>query len=134
MKIEEGAIEGNCTIHHQHCSRGKVRRSSIRKKGKCFLGLISGHIIKHRDSQYKCQKCGGHHHVSICEKNANKPPAPGGKVEQQRDHVRQQQINQPSTKSETAQKTQTETSTLYVESNTAVLLQTAQSLVGSNCV
>ena len=107
-----------------------ARRAILRKKGKCFLCLRSGHIIKHCDSQYKCQKCGGHHHISICEKNANKPPAPGGKVEQQRDPVRQQQVNQPSTKSETAQGTQTETSTMYVESNTAVLLQTAQSLVG----
>ena len=114
-----------------------ARRAILRKKGKCFLCLRSGHIIKHCDSQYKCQKCGGHHHLSICEKNANKPPAPGGKVEQQHDPVRQQhdpvrqqQVNQPSTKSETAQGTQTETSTMYVESNTAVLLQTAQSLVG----
>jgi hypothetical protein len=121
-----------CSKQHTSASRPIVtdvaaRRAILRKKGKCFLCLRSGHIIKHCDSQYKCQKCGGHHHLSICEKNANKPPAPGGKVEQH-DPVRQQQVNQPSTKSETAQGTQTETSTMYVESNAAVLLQTAQNL------
>ena len=103
-----------------------ARRAILRKKGKCFLCLRSGHIIKHCDSQYKCQKCGGHHHVSICEKNTFKPPVPGDKISQQHESTRNQQSNQP----KTAQGTQTESSTNYVESNTAVLLQTAQSLVG----
>ena len=106
-----------------------ARRAILRRKGKCFLCLRSGHIIKHCDSHYKCQKCGGHHHVSICEKNASKPPASRGKVEQQHEAAGSQQSNQPKTKSESTQGTQTEASTMYVESNTAVLLQTAQSFV-----
>ena len=105
-----------------------ARRAILRKKGKCFLCLKSGHIIKYCDSQHKCQKCGGHHHVSICEKNANKTPTLGSKLGQQQHPVGNQQENQP--KSETAQGTQTEASIMYVESNTVVLLQTAQSLVG----
>ena len=109
-----------------------ARRAILRKKGKCFLCLKSGHIIKYCDSQHKCQKCGGHHHVSICEKNANKPPTLGRKLGQQQNPMGNQQENQPKseTKSETAQGTQTEASIMYVESNTVVLLQTAQSLVG----
>ena len=109
-----------------------ARRAILRKKGKCFLCLKSGHIIKYCDSQHKCQKCGRHHHVSICEKNANKTPTLGSKLGQQQNPVGNQQENQPKlkTKSETAQGTQTEASIMYVESNTVVLLQTAQSLVG----
>ena len=109
-----------------------ARRAILRKKGKCFLCLKSGHIIKYCDSQHKCQKCGGHHHVSICEKNANKTPTLGSKLGQQQNPVGNQQENQPKseTKSEIAQGTQTEASIMYVESNTVVLLQTAQSLVG----
>ena len=109
-----------------------ARRAILRKKGKCFLCLKSGHIIKYCDSQHKCQKCGGHHHVSICEKNANNTPTLGSKLGQQQNPVGNQQENQPKseTKSEIAQGTQTEASIMYVESNTVVLLQTAQSLVG----
>ena len=109
-----------------------ARRAILRKKGKCFLCLKSGHIIKYCDSQHKYQKCGGHHHVSICE-NANKTPTLGSKLGQQQHPLGNQQENQPKseTKSETAQGTQTEASIMYVESNTVVvLLQTAQSLVG----
>ncbi len=89
-----------------------ARRTILRRKGKSFLCLRSGHIIKHCDSQYKCQKCGGNHHVSICEKNANKPPASGGKVGQQHEAAGSQQSNQPKTKSESTQGTQTEASTM----------------------
>ncbi len=89
-----------------------ARRAILRRKGKCFLCLRSGHIIKHCDSQYKCQKCGGHHHVSICEKNASKPPASGGKVGQQHEAAGSQKSNQPKTKSESTQGTQTEASTM----------------------
>ena len=106
-----------------------ARRAILRRKGKCFLCLKSGHI-KQCESPYKCQKCGGHHHISICEKNAIKPAAPGGKTSQQNESVGNHQSNHPQTKSETAQVTQTESSTIYLESNTAVLLQTAESLVG----
>ena len=109
-------------------------RAILRKKGKCFLCLKSGHIIKYCDSQHKCQKCGCHHHVSICEKNSSKPPTLGSKLGQQQHPVGNQQENQPKseTKSETAQGTQTEASIMYVESSTVVFLQTAQSLVGKD--
>ena len=126
-----------CSKQHTSASCPNVtdiaaRRAILRKKGKCFLCLKSGHIIKHCDSQRRCQKCGGHHHVSICEKNASKPPTLGSKLGQQQNPVSNQQENQPKseTKSEAAQGTQTEASIMYVESITVVLLQTAQSLVG----
>ena len=59
------------------------------------------------------------------------PPTLGSKLGQQQNPVGNLQENQPKseTKSETAQGTQTEASIMYVESNTGVLLQTAQSLV-----
>ena len=124
-----------CSKQHASASCSIVtditaRRAILRRKGNCFLCLRSGHIIKQCESQYKCQKCGGHHHISICEENAIKPPVPGGKTSQQNESVGNHQSNQPQTKLETAQGTQTESSIIYVESNTAVLLQTAESLVG----
>ena len=66
----------------------------------------------------------------ICEKNVNKPPTLGGKLGQQQDPVGNQPENKPKPKSEYARETQTEASTMYVESSTVVLLQTAQNLVG----
>ena len=62
--------------------------------------------------------------------NVNKPPTLGGKLRQQQDPVGNQPENKPKPKSESAQETQTEASTMYVESSTVVLLQTAQNLVG----
>ncbi|XP_028415550.1 uncharacterized protein LOC114538622 [Dendronephthya gigantea] len=107
-----------------------ARRAILRKKGKCFLCLRSGHIIKHCDSHYKCQKCGGHHHLSICEKNDSKPPAPGSEADQQHNPEQSQKDCKLKPKPDNGQETQSEASTMYVESNTAVLLQTAQGLVG----
>ena len=68
--------------------------------------------------------------MSICEKNANKFHSLGAKINPQQDREVSHQDNKTKTQTGTTQGTQTETSTMYVESNTAVLLQTAQSLVG----
>ena len=124
-----------CSKHHASASCSIVtyttaRRAIPRRKRKCFLCLKSVHIIKQFESLYKRQKCNGHHHISICQKIAIKSPAPGGKTSQQNESVGSQRSDQPQTKPETALGTQTESTTIYVESNTAVLLQTAESLLG----
>ena len=46
-----------------------ARKSCLRNKGKCFLCLKGGHIIRNCPSRFKCFKCGGRHNISICEPN-----------------------------------------------------------------
>ena len=42
------------------------RKQILKKKGKCFLCLKSGHLSRSCQSSVKCFKCQGAHHVSIC--------------------------------------------------------------------
>ena len=55
------------------------RKQILKKKGKCFLCLRSGHLSRSCQSSVKCFKCQGAHHVSICnnseqtQKNHEKP-------------------------------------------------------------
>ena len=91
-----------------------ARRAVLRKRGKCFACLRSGHIASNCPSKWKCPKCGYRHHISLCEgskrkddqtrnRNKRKPPQPTGK----------------------------ETSaTICINSSTLVLLQTARAMVG----
>ena len=48
----------------------KLRVSILRKKARCFVCLQSGHVSKNCKSDYRCNKCMGRHHISIC----GKPP------------------------------------------------------------
>ena len=53
-----------------------VRKSILRRKGRCFLCLKTGHIIRQCEAKYKCVKCKGRHNVSICEPQPQPPPPP----------------------------------------------------------
>ena len=44
-----------------------TRKSILRKRGRCYLCLKTGHIIRQCEAKYKCVKCKGRHNVSICE-------------------------------------------------------------------
>ncbi len=44
-----------------------ARRAILRRKGKCFACLKSGHIVRHCPSRFRCPKCGNNHHISLCE-------------------------------------------------------------------
>ena len=54
------------------------RKNIIRRKGRCYICLQSGHISRKCESKYKCVKCKGRHNVSICEppreNRGDKPP------------------------------------------------------------
>ena len=57
------------THHSAKCSTVtdvKERKKIIRQKGKCFLCLRSGHLLRNCTSTIKCYKCHGVHHTSIC--------------------------------------------------------------------
>ena len=66
-----------CKGNHKSVSCGVVtepdaRRSILRRKGKCFNCLQSGHISNNCSSGRKCYRCGGKHHTSICSTQVQK--------------------------------------------------------------
>ena len=44
-----------------------ARRGILRKYARCFICLKNGHISKNCVSDYKCNKCGKRHHISLCD-------------------------------------------------------------------
>ena len=61
-----------CQATHPSSRCSKVtnvpaRRKILRRSGRCFLCLKSGHIAKKCEKDYKCNKCLKHHHISICD-------------------------------------------------------------------
>ena len=44
-----------------------ARRESLKKQGRCFVCLRRSHLAKDCQSKIACFKCGGRHHVSLCE-------------------------------------------------------------------
>ena len=86
-----------------------ARRGILRRKGKCFLCLRSGHIMRSCPSKLRCFKCGGFHHTALCGDVPNREKKPAPELPKQ----------------------EATTSALCVDNKTSVLLQTAQNLVGS---
>ena len=43
------------------------RKQILRRKGRCYLCLKSGHLSRNCKSPVKCFKCQGAHHVAICD-------------------------------------------------------------------
>ena len=75
--------EGRCAFclgnhPHEEC-KGitdiEERKLLVRKYGRCFKCLNRGHLARDCQSKFKCHKCKGNHHVSLCE---TKPPEPSG--------------------------------------------------------
>ena len=89
-------------------------RAILRRKGKCFACLKSGHIVRHWPSKFRCPKCGNNHHISLCEGVKPKQNLP--KLNQGQQPI--QQGNQTS-------------ANVCANSNVSVLLQTASAMVGN---
>ena len=49
-----------------------ARKSILRRKGRCFICIKTGHIARFCQTTYRCVKCKGRHHVSICEQPMRK--------------------------------------------------------------
>ena len=61
-----------CNQNHQSSKCNVVtsaesRKQVLRKKGRCYLCLKSGHLSRNFKSSVKCFKCQGAHHVAICD-------------------------------------------------------------------
>ena len=48
-------------------SNAESSKQVLRKKGRCYLCLRSGHLSRNCKSPVKCFKCQGAHHVATCD-------------------------------------------------------------------
>ena len=103
----------------------EARKQSLRKSGRCFSCLRRGHLNRDCRSTNRCRTCGKGHHTSICSKLTTAPQPPSDT---------KATPTTPSTKPTAAPTldpsapifTSPPTSTsLYVDSSKAILLQTA---------
>ena len=98
----------------------QARIDLLKKYGRCFVCLRKDHISRNCPSKYKCHKCNGKHHISICQGHLNTVP-PTYPAHSVPTPVPEQQglTVQPGTNSVVC----------YSNSSTPVLLQTAQAIV-----
>ena len=73
-----------CVLQGEHYSAscGKVkdrvgRREVLRREGRCFLCLSSGHHVSDCSSSRQCQHCGRRHHQSLCGQNLSRQGSDG---------------------------------------------------------
>ena len=95
-----------------------TRKDLLRKYGRCYTCLRKNHISKDCHSSYRCRKCRGKHHISICSHHGSEQgtngPAPGSVQGSLRES------------SPDHSGTQRATSALCADVQTSVLLQTAR--------
>ena len=99
----------------------KTRRTILRRSGRCFVCLKSGHISTNCLSKAKCFNCDGRHHVAICERTKNVPSSRNLVTEEVTPY-----------RSEPSQDRSGDagTSAMHISNNgNSVLLQTAQAFV-----
>ena len=56
----------------------KARKNILRKARRCFCCLEVNHVVTKCTSDYRCNKCDGQHHISICDSDTSprQPPPP----------------------------------------------------------
>ena len=127
-------------------TEAQARRQSLQRSGRCFTCLRRGHVSRECRSNSRCHKCGGKHHVSLCTRSLSSMPADKGRqpgpplslpkshsnyntdvTSKTHTHSRQVSLNAdaPSFRS----KEPLSNTTLWICSDQAVLLQTAQTVV-----
>ena len=90
-----------------------ARKEALQISGRCYLCLRKGHLSRYCRSSAVCGKCCGRHHSSICASSnpsANEPSNPNNPQTSN-----QQQESHPPR----------QTSAMYVDAQTPILLQTA---------
>ena len=125
-----------CSQHHPASQCKTVtdirrRKESLMKSGRCFVCLRRGHIGRDCRSTTGCTGCGKKHHASICD--LSKPsqssnPQGSGSSPTRQTTTQSTQINSGQTqRSQTSQLAPV--LSMYINSRTPVLLQTAKALV-----
>lgn len=56
------------------------RKEILKRKGQCFMCLKRRHVASSCPLEYRCFKCCGWHHVSVCSANFQIPPTRKGNV------------------------------------------------------
>ena len=130
------------------CQPPQCQEAGLQKTGRYFVCLRRGHISRECHSRAKCPKCGGKHHVSICSKGSNSSCSSNVQMSNS-SLILSSQGDQPvpTTTSSHSVSTSTPRSTLnvgaptfnsqashqttllWVSSDRAILLQTAQATV-----
>eukprot|EP00112_Aurelia_sp_Birch-Aquarium-sp1_P000051 Seg1001.8 transcript_id=Seg1001.8/GoldUCD/mRNA.D3Y31 product="hypothetical protein" protein_id=Seg1001.8/GoldUCD/D3Y31 len=60
---EKEHLSRSCDVFTDHMARREI----LRKKGKCYVCLRSGHLARKCNSRFNCFKCRGRHHATICD-------------------------------------------------------------------
>lgn len=108
---EKEHLSRSCDVVTDHVARREI----LRKKGKCYVCLRSGHLARKCNSRFNCFKCRGRHHATICD-TYSKPRGEGN------------QSQSPMQNKEAEVQT---TANYHVSSENSVLLQTARADVCS---
>ena len=53
-----------------------TRKTILRKQGRCFVCLDTGHLMRNCQSKYTCNKCKKKHHISLCDANTSTSEVP----------------------------------------------------------
>ena len=93
-----------------------ARKEILKKKGQCFNCLRAGHIVRVWPSLHNYLKCQQRHHTSLCEKKENPSNQNEKKIPP---------VNEDSNNDQASERT----TSMFVNSHTALLLQTAQAYV-----
>ena len=89
----------------------------LRQKGRCFRCLRTGHLANQCENSKVCDICGLRHHASICENR--------GKEGQSIPHGRSTVTKEGSTLNPSVPSFEAPTTSMFVNSKSSVLLQTA---------
>ena len=125
---QQAHLSGTCKVVTQVDARKQI----LRKSGRCFSCLRRGHLSR-ECTKSRCSKCGGKHHFTICLKASTAPPNTP-------DTPPSSETSVHPTTSTTGQSTSglnpsvasfavIPTTSVYIDTNTTVLLQTARTLV-----
>ena len=121
-----------------------ARKEILKKQGQCFVCLTKGHMSRECRSNVRCFNCNNRHHNSICETRSGNPGYPqlrNRNSTQANLSVNRQRENQSSSDNDSQRpqaSTQTQnsnyispTTTMFVDANNSVLLQTAKGYISS---
>lgn len=112
---ERGHISSSCVV----VTDVNARKEALRKNGRCYVCLRKGHISRDCRSSGSCSKCRGRHHVTVCsrknESAGNPLTTPPGSLTEGREGMNQAPGG-----------IRGSTNTMYVDSQTPILLQTAK--------